>query len=406
MSLMSDFPILGADENGKRLVYLDNAATTQHPLQVLDAVRSYYTCDNANPHRGVYELARKATDIHEQARATVARFLNASRPEEIIFTQNTTEALNLVASSYGMKYVGEGDEIVISVSEHHSNLVPWQRVAGARKAKLKYLYPGEDGRYTGEAINEIITEKTKVVAIAQVSNVLGLVNPIDKVVRRAHEVGAVVVLDCAQSTPHMKVDVQALDVDFAAFSGHKIYAPMGTGALYGRYDLLEKMPPYMSGGDMINQVHEYKTTFAKPPRKFEAGTRNVGGEAGLAAAIDYIESIGWETIESTEDRLMKLALDGMREFPEVKIYGDDSSAGRKGVISFNIGDVHPHDVASIMDANGVAIRAGHHCAQPLMDFLKINSCCRVSFALYNTEDDVKIFLDSIMKVRSWMGLGS
>lgn len=406
MSLLSDFPILAAGENGKRLVYLDNAATTQHPLQVMDRVRDYYLHDNANPHRGVYDLARRATDIHEHSREVVAGFLNAARSEEIVFTQNTSEAINLVASSYGMKFVGEGDEIVISVSEHHSNLVPWQRVAGARHAKLKYLYPNEDGRYTEETINETITEKTKVVAIAQVSNVLGLINPIDIVVKRAHEVGAVVVLDCAQSVPHMKVDVRALDVDFAAFSGHKIYAPMGTGALYGKYELLDKMPPFMSGGDMINQVHEYKTTFAKPPRKFEAGTRNVGGEAGLAAAIEYVDKIGWDKIEQEEDTLIKMALEGMKKFPEVTIYGDASGVGRKGVISFNIGDVHPHDVASIMDDNGVAIRAGHHCAQPLMDYLKINSCCRVSFALYNTEEDVKIFLESINKVRSWMGLGS
>ena len=277
----ADFPILAADENGNRLVYLDSAATTQHPKQVLDAVVNYYNKDNANPHRGVYELAMRATDAHEGARHTVAEFFNAG-DDEIVFTQNTTEALNLVAYSYGMHFLHEGDEIVISVAEHHSNLVPWQRVAEATGAKLVYMYPGKDGRLTLDELDKKITAKTKLVGIAMVSNVLGLRAPVEEIVKRAHAVGAVVVLDCAQSAPHTPVDVKKLDVDFAACSAHKLYAPMGMGALYARAKLLEKMPPFLSGGDMIGAVHEHKATWAEGPRKFEAGTRNVGGEVYAA----------------------------------------------------------------------------------------------------------------------------
>lgn len=399
----ADFPILAADENGRRLVYLDSAATTQHPQQVLDAVMRYYQQDNANPHRGVYELAQRATDAHEGARHRVAQFFHA-QDDEIVFTQNTTEALNLVAYSYGLHFLHAGDEIVLPVSEHHSNLVPWQRVAEATGATLVYLNPGPDGRLTEAELDAKITPRTKLVAVAMVSNVLGLLAPVEAIVARAHAVGAVVVLDCAQSAPHLPVDVKALGVDFAACSAHKLYAPMGCGALYARAELLDKMPPFLSGGDMIGAVHAHSATWAEGPRKFEAGTRNVGGEVGFAAALDYVQGIGWEPMLAHERALMERMLRGMAAMPWLTVYGEPTAAGRYGVVSFNVEDVHPHDVATILDAGGVAIRAGHHCAQPLMDFLGIGSCCRASLALYNTPEDVDALLENLENVRKVMGL--
>ena len=393
---VKDFPILTADENGRRLVYLDSAATTQHPTQVLDAVTNYYKNDNANPHRGVYELAMRATDAHEGARHRVAQFFHAE-DDEIVFTQNTTESLNLVAYSYGMHFLHEGDEIVISVAEHHSNLVPWQRVAQATGAKLVYLYPNALGYLTEEELDKKITSKTKLVAVGMVSNVLGLRAPVEAIVARAHAVGAVVVLDCAQSAPHMPVDVKKLDVDFAACSAHKLYAPMGMGALYARAELLDKMPPFLSGGDMIGSVHEHSATC-------EAGTRNVGGEVGFAAALDYMDAIGWDTMMQHEHALLDRMLKGMAQMPWLTVYGDPTAEHRFGVVSFNVQDVHPHDVATILDAGGVAVRAGHHCAQPLMEFLGIGSCCRASVAVYNTEEDVDALLNNLENVRKVMGL--
>ena len=398
-----DFPIFSADENGNRLVYLDSAATTQHPTQVLDAVTHYYLHDNANPHRGVYELAMRATDAHEGARHRVAQFFHAG-DDEMIFTQNTTESLNLVAYSYGMHFLHAGDEIVLSVAEHHSNLVPWQRVAAAVGAKLVYLYPGADGRLPEEELEQKITSKTRLVAIGMVSNVLGLRAPVEKIVARAHAVGAVVVLDCAQSAPHTPVVVKKLDVDFAACSAHKLYAPMGMGALYVRKEILDKMPPFLSGGDMIGSVHEQTATWAEGPRKFEAGTRNVGGEVGFAAALDYMDGIGWETLEKHEHALLDRMLTGMRTLPWLTVYGEPTANGRYGVVSFNVQDVHPHDVATILDAGGVAVRAGHHCAQPLMEFLGIGSCCRASVAIYNDEEDIDALLNNLEMVRKVMGL--
>ncbi len=402
---IDDFPILAPQADGRRLIYLDNGATTQKPAQVLDAVERYYRSENANPHRGVYQLAMLATDAHENARHTVAQFLGAP-DEELIFTQNTSEALNLVAYSYGRAFLKPGDEVLLYVAEHHSNLVPWQWVAKTTGATLKYLYPDENGRLTPEELDRKITPNTKIVGVAHVSNVLGLEVPVAEIVRRAHAVGAVVVLDCAQSVAHMPVDVKALDVDFAAMSGHKIYAPMGVGALYGKKELLEKMPPFLAGGDMIAAVHEQRTTYAEVPWKFEAGTRNVGGEVGLAAAIEYVQQLGWDTIMRQEEALIAQALDGMAKLPYVRVYGAASAAGRHGVISFNIEDVHPHDVATILDNDNVCIRAGHHCAQPLMEYLGIGSCCRASFALYNTAEDVEALLRGLGRVREVMGLGS
>ena len=395
-----DFPIFQHTD----VAYIDNAATAQRPQCVLDAVADFYRCHNANPLRGLYPLSVEATDIYERARETVRDFIGARSAREIVFTRNTTESLNLVAYSYGMNFLHEGDEIVISVAEHHSNMVPWQRVAKATGAKLVYMYPGENGRLTTEELDKKITPKTKVVAVAMVSNVLGLRAPVEEIVKRAHAVGAVVVLDCAQSAPHTPVDVKKLDVDFAACSAHKLYAPMGVGALYARAGLLEKMPPFMSGGDMIGAVHESGATWADGPRKFEAGTRNVGGEVGFAAAIDYMKGIGWEAMETHEHALLDRMLAGMRAMPWLTVYGEPVAEGRYGVVSFNVNDVHPHDVATILDAGGVAVRAGHHCAQPLMEFLGIGSCCRASVAIYNTPEDVDALLENLENVRKVMGL--
>ena len=404
-SIRDQFPILSVPENGKRLIYLDNAATSFKPLSVLKAVDEYYRMDNANPNRGVYTLGVRSTDIHENARQTVARFVNAS-PEEIIFTQNATEALNLIAYSYGMEFLKKGDEILISVAEHHSNLVPWQRVAKLTGSKLVYLYPGPDGRITEEELDQKINSSTRLIAIAHVSNVLGTEAPVTSIVRRARLCGAAVVLDCAQSVSHMPIDVKELGVDFAAFSGHKMYAPMGIGVLYGKKELLEKMPPFLSGGDMIASVQEQISTYAEVPRRFEAGTRNVGGEAGLAAAMEYITSMGWETIRDHEHALMDQLLNGLNDLPYISVYGSSDSRDRYGIISFNVEGVHPHDTATILDSEGIAVRAGHHCAQPLMDYLGIGSCVRASIAIYNTEEDISVFLNSLEQVRRWMGYGA
>ena len=404
---LNDFPILNQTRpDGKRLVYLDNAATSQKPLSVIRAVDEYYRDANANPHRGLYELSIRATKMYEDSRERVRGFLNAEKASEVIFTRNASESLNLVAYSYGMNFIKEGDEIALPVSEHHSNLLPWQMVARARGAKLVYLYPDKNGRLTERELDKI-GPKTALVALAHVSNVLGTVYPVREIVRRAHKTGAVVVLDCAQSIPHYPVDVKELDVDFAAFSGHKMLAPMGIGVLYGKEGLLNKMPPFLTGGEMIEYVSEQDATFAPLPQKFEAGTQNVGGAVGLAAAIDYLEKVGYDTIIKTEEDLLAYALEGMAKIPYVTVYGDTKADEQRcGVISFNVDGVHPHDVSSILDSDGVAIRAGHHCAQPLMKYLGVNATCRASLYFYNTREDIDIFLESLKKVRGWLGLGT
>lgn len=401
-----DFPILKTSSNGHRLVYLDNAATAQKPAAVIDAVAEYYRAANANPHRGNYDLSVKSTEIYEGARETIRKFIGAEKPEEIIFTKNTTESLNLVAYSYGTNFIGAGDEIVISIAEHHSNLIPWQRLAKVKGASLKYLYLNEEGLITPKEIDRVITEKTRLVAITHVSNVLGTVSPVEEIVRKAHSVGAVVVLDCAQSIPHFRVDVKKLGVDFAAFSGHKMMAPMGVGVLYGREELLEKMPPFLTGGDMIEYVYEQEASFAPLPQKLEAGTQNVGGALGLAEAARYIEKIGYDSIEKAERELLGYAMQRLAEVPYLTIYGPKTPEGRCGVISFNIKDAHPHDVASILDAGGIAVRAGHHCAQPLMRYLGLNATCRASFYFYNTREDVDALAENLKTVRKWLGYGS
>ena len=401
---LRDFPILQTKMNGRPIVYLDNGATTQKPETVIRAVADYCTYCNANPHRGAYELSVKATDIYERARVRTQQFIGAARPEEVVFTKNATEALNLVAYSYGLANVREGDEIVITISEHHSNIVPWQFVAKSRGAVLKYIYLGEDGNLSEADIAQQITERTKIVAVTQVSNVLGLVNDVRVVADRAHAVGAVVVVDGSQSVPHIKVDVQAMDADFFAFSGHKMLSPMGIGVLYGKYNILDAMPPFLFGGDMIDYVGEQETTFAELPAKFEAGTQNVSGASGLIAAIDYLDKIGFDRIETIERDLLSYALPQLRELPFVELYGCDSTRGNKtGIITFNVKDVHPHDVSTILDSYGVAIRAGHHCAQPLMRYLGQNATCRASFYLYNTHEDIDQFIAALKKVRGVLG---
>ena len=400
-----DFPLLAHTMNDKPLVYLDNGATTQKPESVIQAMCGYYGGCNANPHRGAYALSVQATDIYENARLRTQKFIHAAKPNEIIFTKNATEALNLVAYSYGLSKIQAGDEIVITIAEHHSNLVPWQQVARAKGAVLRYIYLEEDGNLSQKDIEEKITPKTKIVAVTQVSNVLGLVNPVADIARRAHSVGAVCVVDGSQSVAHMAVDVQAIDADFFAFSGHKLLSPMGIGVLYGREKLLDAMPPFLTGGDMIEYVEEQSTTFAELPAKFEAGTQNVGGAAGLTAAIDYLEKFTFGRIERIEKELVDYALPQLRELPYIELYGCDSRQDNKtGIITFNVKDVHPHDVATILDAEGVAVRAGHHCAQPLMKYLGQNATCRASFYLYNTKEDVDRWIDALKKVRKVMHL--
>lgn len=402
-----DFPLLNQTMNGRPIVYLDNGATTQKPESMIQAMCGYYGGCNANPHRGAYALSIEATDIYENTRERVRRFINAPKTEEIIFTKNATEALNLVAYSYGRTKLGPGDEILLTIAEHHSNLVPWQEAAKATGAKLNYIYLEPDGNLSQKDIETKITPRTKVVAVTHVSNVLGLVNPVRDIADRAHNAGAVVVVDGAQSVAHMAVDVQALGADFFAFSGHKMLSPMGIGVLYGRHALLSAMPPFLTGGDMIEYVSEQETTFAELPAKFEAGTQNVGGAAGLTAAIDYLEKLGFDRIAAIEQELLDYALPQLKALPYVELYGCDTTRNNKtGIITFNVKDVHPHDVSTILDAEGVAVRGGHHCAQPLMTYLGQNATCRASFYFYNTKDDVDRWIAALKKVREVMHLES
>ncbi|NLJ79336.1 MAG: cysteine desulfurase [Tissierellia bacterium] len=395
--------ILNQDINGHRLAYLDSAATTQRPIQVLDAMARYNKFSNGNPHRGAYQLSIRATEEYDLSRQKVKEFINAGEVEEIVFTRNTTESLNLIASSYGMDFIEEGDEIVLSISEHHSNILPWQRVARQKGAILRYMYLDDGGRITEEEMDRVIGSRTKIVAIAHMSNVLGTIYPIEEILERAHEVGAVVIVDGAQAVPHMKVDVQELDADFYVFSAHKMLGPMGIGVLYGKRKLLEDMSPYLLGGDMIEYVTEQDATFAPLPHKFEAGTQNVEGAVGLRAAIEYIEDIGLDNIRQHEMELMEYAMDRLLNIPYISIQGPSDLESKGGIISFTIDDVHPHDVSSILDAYGVAIRSGHHCAQPLMKFMGLPATSRLSFYLYNTEEDVDQFINAIGNVRKWLG---
>ncbi len=391
--IKKDFPIF----KNRDIVYLDSGATTQKPQQVIDAINTFYNLNNANPHRGAYTLSLDATNAYDSTRAKVAKFINAKHTEEVIFTKNASEALNLIAYSYGMNSVRNGDEIVISIMEHHSNLVPWQKVAKVSKGTLKYMYINDEYELTEEEIENKITDKTKIVGITHVSNVLGTINNVKKVIEYAHKKGAVVVLDASQSIPHMRIDVQDLNVDFIVFSGHKLMAPLGIGVLYGKRELLNDMPPFLMGGDMIEYVYEQDTTFAPLPNKFEAGTQNVGGVIGLGAAIDYIESIGYDTIKKIEDEVVEYAREKLNKLEYLTLYMTPNKENHQGVISFNIKGVHPHDVASILDTEGVCVRSGNHCAQPLLRFLNTDSTCRASFYIYNTKEDVDRLVAAIEK---------
>ncbi|MGX6445409.1 cysteine desulfurase [Neobacillus sp. K501] len=395
------FPILNQEVNGKPLVYLDSSATSQKPIQVIEAVEKYYKEINSNVHRGVHTLGTRATDAYEGAREKVRKFINAKSTQEVIFTRGTTTALNTVAASYAAANLTAGDEIVITYMEHHSNIIPWQQVAKRTGAQLKYIPLQENGTISIEDARATITPNTKVVSVMQVSNVLGVINPVKEIAKIAHENGAIMVVDGAQSAPHMKIDVQDLDCDFLAFSGHKMLAPTGIGVLYGKKHLLEKMEPIEFGGEMIDFVHLYESTWKELPWKFEAGTPIIAGAIGLGAAIDFLNEIGLENIAEHEHKLAAYALDKMSSVPGMTIYGPQDPAKRAGLVTFNIDDVHPHDVATVLDAEGIAVRAGHHCAQPLMKWLKATATARASFYLYNTEDDIDKLVEGLVKTKEY-----
>lgn len=400
--IRKDFPLLSAQEGA---VYLDSAATSQKPACVLEAERTFYEKYNANPLRGLYELSEKATQCYEEARRTVQRFIGAQRTEEIIFTRNATESLNLAAYSLGELLLKPGDEIVVSIMEHHSNIVPWQQAAKRAGAVLKFAECTEQGNIGAKEIAEVLTERTRIVSVTQMSNVLGCVNDIKGIAKLCHERGILVIADGAQSVPHMPINVQELDVDFLAFSGHKMLAPMGIGVLYGKKEWLEKMPPFLTGGEMIEYVTREGATYAELPHKFEAGTVNAAGAYALAEAIRYMERIGFEEIVKREEELTAFAMAEMKKLPEIRIIGSEDPADHHGILAFTVKDVHSHDVAEILSADGIGVRAGHHCAQPLMAFLQTPSTARASLSFYNTEEEILRFTESLKTLRRRMGYG-
>ena len=392
-TIKKDFPLL---EN-ENITYLDSGATTQKPIQVIKAVEEFYQKYNANPHRGAYSLSVEATEQYENTRTKIAKFINARHREEIIFSKNATESLNLIAYSYGMDNLKKDDEVVISIMEHHSNLVPWQKVTKKTGSKLNYMYINDEFELTDEEIEDKITDKTKILGITHVSNVLGTINNVKKIIKYAHKKGAIVIVDASQSIPHMKIDVQDLDADFLVFSGHKMLAPLGIGVLYGKKEILNKMSPFLMGGDMIEYVYEQDTTFAPLPNKFEAGTQNVEGVIGLGSAIDYIENLGYDKIQEIEKEVLSYAREELSKLDFLDLYITPNENNHSSVISFNIKGIHPHDVASILDSEGVCVRSGNHCAQPLMRFLGIDSTCRASFYIYNTKEDVDKLVSALNK---------
>ena len=397
--IRADFPILSREVYGKPLVYLDNAATTQKPLCVLDAMRDEYLNVNANVHRGVHYLSQQATDLHEAAREKVREFINARKIEEIVFTRGTTEAINLVASSFCESQMKEGDEVIVTEMEHHSNIVSWQLQAMKRGIKVKHIPITDDGMLCLDELESLISERTKIISVAHVSNVLGTVNPVDEIVRIAHQHGIPVLVDGAQSAPHFKVDVQAMDCDFFAFSGHKMYGPTGIGVLYGKEEWLDRLPPYQGGGEMIDKVTWEKTTFERLPFKFEAGTPDYIATHGLAKAIDYISALGFDAIQQHEQELTHYCMEQLQTIDGMTIYGPQNSMGLKdAVVSFNVGDIHHLDMGTLLDRLGIAVRTGHHCAQPLMDRLHIAGTVRASFALYNTKAEVDVLVAGIRRV--------
>lgn len=392
-NIKRDFPLLENTE----IVYLDSGATTQKPIQVINAIEKFYEKYNANPHRGAYTLSMEATEIYENTRTKIAKFINAKHREEIIFSKNASESLNLIAYSYGIENLKKDDEIVISIMEHHSNLVPWQMVSRKTESKLKYMYINNEFELSDEEIESKITDKTKIVSITHVSNVLGTINNVKKIIKYAHKKGAIVIVDASQSIPHMKIDVQDLDCDFLVFSGHKMLAPLGIGVMYGKKELLNRMTQFLMGGDMIEYVYEQDTTFAPLPNKFEAGTQNVEGVIGLGAAIDYIENLGYNKINELEKEVVYYAIEKLKKIEYLTLYLTPNKENHSAVISFNIKGVHPHDVASILDSDGVCVRSGNHCAQPLLRFLGIDSTCRASFYFYNTKEDVDKLVKALDK---------
>ena len=392
--IKKDFPLL---ENNK-ITYLDSGATTQKPQQVIKVIENFYKKTNANPHRGAYSLSVEATEAYENTRTKISKFINAKHREEIIFCKNASEALNLIAYSYGLDNLKEGEEVVLSIMEHHSNLVPWQYVTKKTQSNLKYMYIDENYEITEEEIKTKITEKTKIVGISHISNVLGTINNVKEIIKYAHKKGAIVVLDVSQSIPHLKIDVQELDADFVVFSGHKMLAPLGIGVLYGKREILNNMKPFLMGGDMIEYVYEQDTTYAPLPNKFEAGTQNAEGVIGLGAAIDYINNIGYDKIEEIEKELVKYARQELSKLDFLEMYMTPNEENHSAVISFNIQGVHPHDVSSVLDSQGICIRSGNHCAQPLLRFLGFDSTCRASFYFYNTKDDVDSLVNGLKKV--------
>lgn len=399
--IKSYFPILNQEINGHPLVYLDSAATSQKPVQVIEALKHYYEFDNSNVHRGVHTLGNRATEKYEGAREKVQKFINASSTEEIIFLRGTTTALNLVAQSYGRANVEEGDEIVITYMEHHSNIIPWQQLAKERGAVLKYIELEEDGTISLEQVRAAITDRTKIVSMVYVSNVLGTMNPVKEVAQIAHEVGAVMVVDGAQAAPHLKIDVQQLDCDFFAFSGHKMVGPTGIGVLYGKKALLNEMEPVEFGGEMIDFVGLYDSTWKELPWKFEGGTPIIAGAVGLGAAIDFLNEVGLSEIEKHEHQMAAYAMDKMNGIDGLQIYGPTDPAKRAGIVTFNLNDVHPHDVATVLDMSGIAVRAGHHCAQPLMKWLEVSATARASFYLYNDDSDIDRLVEGLRSAKEY-----
>ncbi|MBO5998196.1 MAG: SufS family cysteine desulfurase [Lachnospiraceae bacterium] len=396
-----DFPLLRDSD----VIYFDNAATSQRPDSVLAAVDDFYRSANANPLRGLYALSVDATERYEEARKKTAAFVGAKDPACIIFTRNTTESINLAAYSYALSVLKEGDEILLTVMEHHSNILPWQMAAEKTGAKLVYLEPDEEGFISDEKIDAAISERTRICAVGMVSNVLGVTNPVRKIADKVHAAGGVMVVDGAQGAPHMKVDVEELGADFFAFSGHKMLAPFGIGVLYARRDLLEEMPPFLRGGEMIEYVTRTSATYAELPHKFEAGTVNAAGAAGLSAAIDYLNKVGYDYIREREERLTSLMMERLSGIPHVTVYGSKDPLKHCGIVTFNIDGCHPHDVSSVLDTENIAIRAGHHCAQPLMKYMGVGSTARASVYFYNTEEEVERFADRLSMVRSWLGYG-
>ena len=391
-----DFPILSRTVYDRPLVYLDNAATTQKPLCVLDAMRDEYLNVNANVHRGVHYLSQQATDLHEAARETVRRFINAPKTEEIIFTRGTTESINLVVSSFCEEFMGEGDEVIVSVMEHHSNIVPWQLQAAKRGIALKVIPIDDSGNLLMDEYEKLFSDRTKIVSVAHVSNTLGTVNPVKDIVRIAHEHGVPVMVDGAQSTPHFKVDVQDLDCDFFAFSGHKIYGPTGVGVLYGKEEWLDRLPPYQGGGEMIESVSFERTVFERLPFKFEAGTPDYVATHGLATALDYVSALGMDNIAAHERELTAYCMEQMQTIHGIRLFG--TAPGKDAVVSFLVGDIHHLDMGTLLDRLGIAVRTGHHCAQPVMDRLGVHGVVRASFALYNTKEEIDALVSGVKRV--------